>query len=220
MRILLAEDDRMIGESVQRGLRQDGYAVDWVRDGAAADLAVTDHAYDLVLLDLGLPRKDGIRFLEDLRRRGNRVPVVIITARDAVPDRVRGLDAGADDYLVKPFDLDELAARIRALIRRQSGRAEPEILVGALRVNLASHEVFLHDVAIALSAREFSLLCALIEEPGIPLSRAQIEQRIYGWDEEVESNAVEVYIHALRRKLGPEWIKNLRGVGYLVPRQP
>ncbi|TRZ55405.1 MAG: response regulator [Rhodocyclaceae bacterium] len=220
MRILLAEDDQMIGESIQRGLRQDGYAVDWVSDGIAAENALSDHDYALVLLDLGLPRKDGIHFLEDLRRRHNQTPVLILTARDAVSDRVRGLDAGADDYLVKPFDFDELSARIRALVRRQSGRVEPEVLIGDLRVNLASHEVFLADLPIMLSAREFSLLRALLEEPGVPLSRAQIEERIYGWDEEVESNAVEVYIHALRRKLGPEWIKNLRGVGYLIPRKP
>ena len=220
MRLLLAEDDQMIGESVQRGLRQDGYAVDWVRDGVAAEHALADHDYDAVLLDLGLPRKDGIRFLEDLRRAQNRVPVLILTARDAVSDRVRGLDAGADDYLVKPFDFDELSARIRALTRRQSGRAEPEVLIGDLRVNLASHEVFLADVPVALSAREFSLLRALLEQPGVPLSRARLEERIYGWNEEVESNAVEVHIHSLRRKLGAEWIRNLRGVGYLVPRQP
>jgi two-component system response regulator QseB len=218
MRLLLAEDDQMIGESVQRGLRQDGYAVDWVRDGVAAERAIADHDYDLVLLDLGLPQKDGIRFLEDLRRRRNRIPVLVLTARDAVSDRVRGLDAGADDYLVKPFDFDELSARIRALVRRQSGRAESEVLIGDLRVNLASHEVFLADVPVALSAREFSLLGALIEQPGVPLSRAQLEEQIYGWNEEVESNAVEVYIHSLRRKLGPDWIRNLRGVGYFVPR--
>lgn len=220
MRILLAEDDQMIGESIQRGLRQDGYAVDWVSDGLAAELAIADHEYGLVLLDLGLPRKDGIRLLEDLRHRQNRIPVLVLTARDAISDRVRGLDAGADDYLVKPFDFDELSARIRALIRRQTGRAEPEVLIGDLRVNLASHEVFLADIPVALSAREFSLLRALLEQPGVPLSRSQIEEKIYGWDEEVESNAVEVYIHSLRRKLGPEWIRNLRGVGYLVPRQP
>jgi len=220
MRLLLAEDDQMIGESVQRGLRQEGHAVDWVRDGAAAERALADHAYDLVLLDLGLPRKDGIRLLEDLRRQRNRVPVLVITARDAVAERVRGLDAGADDYLAKPFDFDELSARIRALARRQSGRAEPEILVGALRVNLASHEVFLGESRVALSAREFSLLHALVEQPGVPISRSQLEERIYGWNEEVESNAVEVYIHSLRRKLGPEWVRNLRGVGYFVPRQP
>lgn len=220
MRILIAEDDQMIGESIQRALRQDGYAVDWVSDGVAAEHAISDHEYGLVLLDLGLPRKDGIRFLEDLRRRHNPLPVLVLTARDAISDRVRGLDAGADDYLVKPFDFDELSARIRALIRRQSGRIEPEVVVGELRVNLASHEVFLAEVPIALSAREFSLLRALLEQPGVPFSRTQLEARIYGWDEEVESNAVEVYIHSLRRKLGPEWIRNLRGVGYLVPRQP
>ena len=220
MRILLAEDDPMIGASIQHGLRQDGYAVDWVSDGLSAEHAIADHEYGLVLLDLGLPRKDGIRFLEDLRRRHDRIPVLVLTARDAISDRVRGLDAGADDYLVKPFDFDELLARIRALLRRQSGRAEPEVLIGDLRVNLARHEVFLAELPIILSAREFSLLRTLLEQLGEPLSRAQIEQRIYGWDEEVESNAVEVYIHALRRKLGAKWIRNLRGVGYFIPRQP
>ena len=210
----------MIGESVLRGLRQEGYAVDWVRDGLSAERAMADHQYDLVLLDLGLPRKDGIRLLEDLRRQRNRVPVLVITARDAVAERVRGLDAGADDYLAMPFDFNELSARIRALARRQSGRAEPEIVIGALRVNLASHEVFLAEVPVALSAREFSLLSALIEQPGVPISRARLEERIYGWNEEVESNAVEVYIHSLRRKLAPEWVRNLRGVGYFVPRHP
>lgn len=220
MRLLLAEDDQMIGESVQRGLRQEGHAVDWVRNGIAVERALADHTYDLVLLDLGLPHKDGLRILEDLRRRRDRIPVLVITARDAVSDRVLGLDAGADDYLAKPFDFDELSARIRALARRNSGRAEPEILIGALRVNLATHEVFLTETPVALSAREFSLLHALIEQPGVPISRAKLEERIYGWNEEVESNAVEVYIHSLRRKLGPEWIRNLRGVGYFVPRNP
>ena len=210
----------MIGASVQRGLRQDGYAVDWVRDGGAAEAALRDHAYDLLLLDLGLPRKDGLTLLQELRRRKSAIPILILTARDAVADRVAGLDAGADDYLVKPFDLDELAARIRALTRRPSGGGEAEISAGDLRLNLASHQAYLGDQAVTLSAREFSLLRALLENPGLPMSRTQLEERLYGWGEEIESNAVEVYIHALRRKLGAQRIKNLRGVGYLIPRVP
>ena len=219
MRLLLVEDDPMIGASVQSGLRLEGYTVDWVRDGAAADLAVANGVYELILLDLGLPRKSGLDLLAGLRKKGHAMPVLVITARDSVADRVKGLDAGADDYLVKPFDLDELSARIRALLRRQAGRASLVIEHGALSLNPATHEVVLNGVPVNLSAREFALLHALLEQPGVPLSRAQLEERLYGWDEEVESNTVEVYIHALRRKLGAEWIRNVRGVGYLVPEQ-
>ena len=217
MRLLLVEDDPMIGASVQSGLRQEGYTVDWVRDGAAADLAVANGVYELILLDLGLPRKSGLDLLAGLRKKGLAMPVLVITARDSVADRVKGLDAGADDYLVKPFSLDELSARIRALMRRQRGRASPVIEHGALSLNPATHEVSLNGAPVKLSAREFSLLHALLEQPGVPLSRAQLEERLYGWGDEVESNTVEVYIHALRRKLGAHWIRNVRGVGYLVP---
>ncbi len=217
MRLLLAEDDPMIGKSVQIGLKKEGYAVDWVRDGVAAELALANDVYELLLLDLGLPRKNGLAVLAGLRARKNTLPVLILTARDAVADRVKGLDGGADDYLVKPFDLDELTARVRALLRRRGGRAEPLLEHGNLRVNPVSHEVSLSGQPVALSAREFALLSALLERPGVPLSRKQLEDRIYGWGEEVESNAVEVHIHALRRKLGPEWIRNVRGVGYLLP---
>lgn len=220
MRLLLIEDDLMIGKSVQRGLKQDGYAVDWVRDGQAAELAVESGVYDLVLLDLGLPRKTGNEVLTHLRRAKNRIPVLILTARDSVADRVKGLDAGADDYLVKPFELDELAARIRALLRRQANRAEPLIEHGRLVVHPATHEVFLDGEQVNLSAREFALLNALLERPGVPLSRSQLEEHIYGWGEEIESNTVEVYIHSLRRKLGATFIKNIRGVGYMAPREP
>ena len=210
----------MIGRTIQSGLKHDGYSVDWVQDGQAAEVALANDVYELLLLDLGLPRKSGLDVLRTLRQGKNRVPVLILTARDAVTDRVTGLDAGADDYLVKPFDLDELSARIRALLRRNVGRAEAVIEHGPLTLNPATHEVSLHGKSINLSMREFALLHILLERPGTPLSRTQLEDRLYGWGDEIESNAVEVYIHALRRKLGNEWIKNVRGVGYLIPKSP
>ncbi len=216
MRLLLVEDDPMIGASAQQGLRQDGFTVDWAHDGQAAELALRTEKYDLLLLDLGLPKKDGLDLLRDLRLRGNAIPVLILTARDAVADRVKGLDSGADDYLVKPFDLDELAARIRALLRRRAGRADPVIRHGELTLNPATHEATFAGAPLGLSAREFALLEALLDRPGAILSRAQLEERIYGWGEEIESNAIEVYIHSLRRKLGADFIKNVRGVGYRV----
>lgn len=216
MRVLVVEDDLMIGASVQEGLRQDGFTADWVRDGQAAELAIANGVYDLVLLDLGLPRKSGLDVLRTLRGGGNDVPILIVTARDAVADRVQGLDSGADDYLVKPFDLDELAARIRAVLRRRAGRAEPVIRHGDLALNPATREATLAGKPLGLSAREFALLEALLDRPGAILSRAQLEERIYGWGEEIESNAVEVYIHSLRKKLGADFIKNVRGVGYKV----
>jgi len=220
MRLLLVEDDPMIGEGIRKGLRQDGFAVDWVRDGQAAELAVANDVYELVVLDLGLPRKDGLEVLASLRRKGNSVPVLVLTARDAVPDRIKGLDSGADDYVVKPFDLDELGARIRALLRRRAGRADSVVEHGKLTVNASTHQATFRGQDLALSAREFAVLEALIERPGAILSRAQLEERLYGWGEEVESNAVEVYIHSLRRKLGADFIRNVRGVGYMVPKQP
>src|SRR5215471_14737543 len=190
----------MIGEAIRTGLKRDGFTVDWVHDGESADQVLRTDTFDLLMLDLGLPRKGGLQVLQGLRARRQALPVLIITARDAVADRVRGLDAGADDYLVKPFDLDELAARIRALLRRQSGRTEPVIKVGTL----------------ALSGREFALLEAFLDRPGRVFSREQLEEKLYGWGEEVESNAVEVHIHALRRKLGARFILTVRGVGYRV----
>jgi two-component system response regulator QseB len=202
---------------VQIALKQEGYAADWVQDGAAADLALLNGVYDLLLLDLGLPRKSGLSILRGLRARGDDLQVLILTARDDVPDRIEGLDSGADDYLVKPFDLSELCARIRALSRRRSGRAGPVIERSGLRVDPATHDVQVDGHRVSLSAREFSLLSALLEQPGVPLSRAQLEDRVYGWGEEIESNAVEVHIHSLRRKLGAERIRNVRGVGYLIP---
>jgi two-component system response regulator QseB len=220
MRLLLVEDDAMLGEAVRRGLRQQGHAVDWVQDGLEAEAALEAEAYDAVLLDLGLPLKGGLEVLRDLRGRRIGVPVLILTAQDAISERVAGLDSGADDYLVKPFDLDELAARLRALQRRRAGRTEPAIEHGPLRLDPAAHEVFLDGAPVPLTAREFSLLQALLEHPGRPMSRARLEERLYGWGEQVESNAVEVHVHALRRKLGAQWIKTLRGVGYMVPRRP
>ena len=216
MRLLLVEDDLMVGEAVRKGLRLDGFAVDWVQDGKAAEVAAAQEDYELLLLDLGLPKKNGLDVLKSLRARGNRIPVLILTARDAISDRVAGLDAGADDYLIKPFDLEELAARIRALLRRQSGRADPLIEVGQLTLNPATHEVRLQGCEINLSAREFALLRAFLDRPGAVLSRTQLEEKLYGWDDSIESNAVEVYIHALRKKLGSDFIKNVRGVGYMV----
>ncbi len=220
MRVLLVEDDVMIGRSLQQGLKQDGYAVDWVRDGQAARLALQNGAYALLLLDLGLPRVPGRELLGELRRQKNPIPVLIITARDAITDRVEGLDAGADDYLVKPFSFEELAARIRALLRRPGGSAEPVIEHGALTVQPSTHEVLLQGKPVHLSGREYALLEALLRRPGLPLSRAQLEQSLYGWGEEVESTAIEVHIHSLRRKLGPDWIENVRGVGYRIRKQP
>jgi DNA-binding response OmpR family regulator len=220
MRVLVVEDDPMIGEGVRAALRQDALAVDWTRDGKSADLALQNERYDIVLLDLGLPGRDGIEVLRAMRARKDRTPVLILTARDAVQDRVRGLDAGADDYLVKPFDLSELTARMRSLMRRSSGRAEPLIEHLGLTVDPATREVTLRRKPVSLSAREFAVLQALLERPGAVLSRAQLEERLYGWGEEVESNAVEVYIHGLRRKLGAEFIRTVRGVGYRVPKSP
>jgi two-component system response regulator QseB len=218
MRVLLVEDDTMVGESVRKGLRQEGFAVDWVEDGRAAELALDTGVYDLMLLDLGLPKKGGMEVLTGLRQKKSALPVMLITARDAVADRVKGLDAGADDYLVKPFDLDELAARLRALARRRAGNAQSLLTHGPLSLNPATHEAALDGKPLTLSAREFALLQALIERPGAVLSRAQLEEKLYGWSEEVGSNTVEVYIHGLRKKLGSEFIKTVRGVGYTVPK--
>lgn len=214
--MLLVEDDTMIGEAVRVGLRRQGITVDWVQDGAAAKSALAAEAFDLVLLDLGLPKLDGLQVLKWLRGTGSRVPVLILTARDSVNDRIKGLDAGADDYIVKPFDFEELAARVRAVLRRQSGRAENLVEHLGVTLNPASHEVTREGTAVNLSHREFALLEALLERPGQVLSRTQLEERLYGWGEEVESNAVEVHIHNLRKKLGADYIQNVRGVGYRV----
>lgn len=214
MKLLLAEDDPMIGAGVVRGLKLAGFAVDWVRDGRAARAAVESGGYGLLLLDLGLPLLDGVSLLKELRRHERAIPVLVVTARDAVADRVSGLNLGADDYLTKPFDLDELIARVHALQRRQQGRTQPDMRLGALCMNPLSREAELDGRPLHLSQREFSLLAALLEKPGTVLSREQLEDRLYGWDDEVSSNAVEVHLHNLRRKLGTAWIRNVRGVGY------
>jgi two-component system response regulator QseB len=216
VRLLLVEDDAMIGEAILTGLKRDGFVVDWVRDGESGSQALGQERFDLLLLDLGLPRRGGLTLLRELRGRDAALPVLIITARDAVSDRVAGLDAGADDYLVKPFDLDELAARIRALLRRKSGRLSPQIQHLDVTLDPATHRVTRDGRDVTLSPKEFSLLTLLLERPGTILSRAQLEERLYGWGAEVESNAIEVHIHGLRRKLGADFILNVRGVGYRV----
>ncbi|MCC6194734.1 MAG: response regulator [Burkholderiales bacterium] len=218
MRILLVEDDPMIGKTLSAALAQDGYTVDWIKDGTAARVAIdtADGAYSLVLLDLGLPRKSGLDLLKDIRRAGNKVRVLIVTARDAVADRVAGLDAGADDYLVKPFSLDELGARMRALLRRDIAREDNVIRHGDLALDAGSRSVTRAGTPVDISAREFALLAALLERPGTALSKAQIEERLYGWGEEVESNTVEVHVHNLRKKLGADAIRTIRGVGYVI----
>jgi two-component system, OmpR family, response regulator len=218
MRILLVEDDAMIGKTLRQALLQDGYAVDWVTDGHAGKLALdtAGEGYALVLLDLGLPRKSGLDLLKEIRRAGNKVRVLIVTARDAVADRVAGLDAGADDYLTKPFSLDELGARMRALLRRDIVREDNVLRHKELSLDTATRTVTHGGRAVELSAREFALLAALLERPGAALSKGQLEERIYKWGDEIESNAVEVHIHHLRRKLGADAIRTIRGVGYAL----
>ena len=218
--MLLVEDDPMIGESIEEGLRNENYAVDWVRDGPAAERALVHVPYDLLLLDLGLPGKQGIDVLRSLCAGGNDCAVLIVTARDSTQARVEGLDTGADDYLVKPFDLDELFARVRALLRRRAGRSQSLIVHGALTLNLASHEVTFNGQVAHVSAREFAVLRALLDMPGTVLSKAQLEEKLYGWQSEVESNTIDVYIYHLRKKFGADLIKNVRGVGYKIQPAP
>jgi DNA-binding response OmpR family regulator len=216
MRLLLVEDDRMIGDSLRNALRQAGFAVDLVRDGRAAEGTIASERFDLVLLDLGLPQRDGMDVLQAMRARGDRTPVIVLTARDTLAARVSGLDAGADDYIVKPFELDELLARIRAVVRRQDGRAETTLAVGEVTLDTATRQVARAGTPVVLSAREYAVLEALMLRPGAILSRAQLEDRLYGWGEELESNAITVYVHQLRRKLGEGFIHTVRGVGYYV----
>jgi two-component system OmpR family response regulator/two-component system response regulator QseB len=219
MRILVVEDDPLLADGLQAGLRQAGFDVDHAPDGVAADLALGAHAYAAVVLDLGLPRRGGLDVLKRLRVRADAVPVLILTARDRVEDRITGLDTGADDYVVKPVDLGELAARLRALVRRSRGEAAPVLQVGALRLDPAARQVTFRGEGVELQAREFAMLHELMLNAGRVLSREQLVERLYAWGEEIESNAIEVHVHHLRRKLAPEVIRTVRGVGYLMPRK-
>lgn len=216
MKILLVEDDEMIGSAVQKGLAPDGIVVDWAKDAADAIMALDVENYEAVLLDLGLPDRPGLDVLSHLRGKGDELAVIIITARDAVAQRIAGLDAGADDYLVKPFDLDELSARIRAVHRRKLGHAVSLLSVGKLSLNRASHQCLWDKTAVMLSAKEFALLKALMERQGNVLSRRQLEEHLYGWDDEIGSNTVEVHVHNLRKKISPQVIRTVRGVGYMI----
>jgi two-component system OmpR family response regulator/two-component system response regulator QseB len=216
MRVLLVEDDEMIGHSLREALQAQGWSVDWVKDGLLAQSAWDDGDYACVLLDLGLPKRDGVEVLRQARSRGDTTPVLVLTARDGVDDRVSGLDLGADDYLLKPYEVRELLARMRAIIRRRDGAAHSVIGTPAVQLDITTREVLVQGERSQLSAREFALLHALLERPGAILSREQLENRIYGWGEEVSSNAVDVLIHGMRRKLGPETIRNVRGLGWRV----
>lgn len=219
MRILLAEDDPLLGDGLRAGLRQLGFQVDWVRDGQAADRELRAEPYAAAVLDLGLPLKDGMEVLAGIRRAGIATPVLVLTARDAVPDRIRGLDLGADDYVVKPVDLNELAARLRALVRRAHGQPQERLAAQDIVLDPAARSVLRAGIPVTLPAREFDLLHALMLNTGRVLSREQLEQHLYSWGQEVESNAIEVHIHHLRRKLGSALIQTVRGVGYVVPRE-
>ncbi|MFU0842138.1 MAG: DNA-binding response regulator [Burkholderia sp.] len=216
MRILVVEDDDMIGEGVVEFLKSEDYAVDWVRDGQSAILALKTTPFSLVILDLGLPGKDGLQVLKEIRARHDATPVLVTTARDTVEDRIKGLDSGADDYLIKPYDLDELSARVRALLRRSAGRADPVIERGELRISPATREVTYKGKPVILSSKEYALLAALAERAGVVWSRAQLEEKLYNWDNTVGSNAIEVHIHHLRKKLSDDAIKTVRGVGYIL----
>jgi two-component system OmpR family response regulator/two-component system response regulator QseB len=218
MRILVVEDDPLLGDGIQAGLAQAGFGVDWVKDGIAGELALETASHAAVVLDLGLPRLAGLDLLRRVRARGNKTPVLILTARDAIEDRINGLDSGADDYMVKPFDLNELAARLRALIRRSAGEAAAVLRVGEIELDPAARRVRFQSQAVELPAREYALLNALMLGAGRVLTREQLAEKLYAWGEEVESNAIDVHIHHLRRKLAPSLIRTVRGVGYLMPR--
>jgi DNA-binding response OmpR family regulator len=218
VRVLLVEDDELLGRGLCAGLEHHGYQVDWLRDGRLAAAALRHGEPDVLVLDLGLPGLAGLSVLDELRARGSILPVLVLTARDTVEDRIAGLDHGADDYLIKPFDLGELAARLRAISRRRGGRAEPLLRHGDLVFDPASRSVCIGEELIPLPAKALAILEALLERPGMPLSRERLEQILYGWDEGVESNAVEVHIHHLRKKLGKDRIRTIRGLGYMIPK--
>jgi len=219
MRILIVEDDTLLGDGIRTGLSQNGYAADWVEDGAAAQTALLTNDYEAIVLDLGLPKVPGLEVLKKMRAQGNDTPVIILTAMDGVDERVKGLDSGADDYLTKPFDLEELTARLRALLRRRGGRSTPVITHGTLTVDPASHSVTLDETVIDISPREFTILQLLLENHGKVMSRSRLEEGLYAWNDEVESNTVEVHIHHLRKKLGAELIRTIRGVGYIIDKK-
>lgn len=219
MRLLVVEDDKLLGNGIVSGLRQRGYAVDWVQDGETAESVISSEQYDAIILDIGLPRISGLEVLETLRARGLSLPVLILTAKDAISDRIAGLDQGADDYMTKPFDLDELSARIRALLRRSSGRTLPVIRHEGIELDPASHQVSRGGMNIDLSPREFAILQTLLENAGRVMSRNRLEESLYSWKDEIESNAVDVHIHHLRRKLGADLIRTIRGVGYIVDKK-
>lgn len=216
MRLLLVEDDPLLGDGVRAGLGQDDYTVDWFRDARSAEAALKSEHYDLMVLDLGLPDKSGLEVLKQLRAGDSDLPVLILTARDAVSDRVAGLDGGADDYMIKPFDLDELSARLRALLRRRGGRAHSEIRHGEIVLDPVAHSVSFAGKTVDISPREYAVLHMLLESEGKVLSRSRLEDGLYSWDGEVESNAIEVYIHHLRKKFGSSLIRTIRGVGYII----
>ncbi len=220
MRLLLVEDDEMLGESLQKGITGAGYVVDWVKSANEGSFAIQSILYDLLILDLGLPDYSGLELIKEIRNQNNKVPIIIITAKDTIQDRVIGLDVGADDYLIKPFSLDELFARFRAIFRRLGGRANLLIEYYGLTLNPKTFEAMLDDEIYKLSNKEFAILVALLETPGAPLSKSQLEEKLYGWDDLAQSNTVEVFIHGLRKKLGSKWIKNIRGLGYFIPKVP
>lgn len=219
MRLLLIEDDLMLGEALQEAMTLHNYAVDWMKDSESAYAALKHENFDLMILDIGLPGMDGISFLKKIRREKNTIPTLILTARDTLLDKISGLDAGADDYLLKPFELDELLARLRAITRRLTGRADNEIVHGDLRINLETQDITYKDTPVSLSRREFMILMKLLETPGRVLSREQLEQSLYTWSDDVDSNALEVHIHHLRKKIAPDFIRTLRGFGYVIDKQ-
>lgn len=216
MRLLLVEDDELLGDAVKTGLTQFGYIVEWLKDGEAARTVLKSEAFELIILDLGLPKLSGLSLLQWIRGEGKNVPVIILTARDSIEDRVKGLDSGSDDYLIKPFDLNELSARVRALVRRSQGRADTLLTYKNIALDPAAHSVYVDEVMVNLPRREFSLLQKLLENCGQVLSREQLMQSIYGWDEDVDSNALEVHIHNLRKKLDANFIRTIRGIGYMI----